>query len=277
MIEGGLRTRGSIKRGDAATPLVSVITVVRNGMPLVERTIDAILSQTYSNVEYIVVDGASTDGTVELLRRRDDEIDYWLSEPDAGLYDAMNKGIALVSDPSSYVLFANSDDRLYEPETIEKMITAGKGADFIYGKQVLTDGETAAVLGSEIDLSGLARRNISHAATLVRRGVFDTVGKFDLRYKLVADYDFFVRCFQSPVESRFVDQVVSEVSMFGLSETQFRVLLRERLDVIAARFKGVARLTATAQIYCYDIPRNVLRGELRKRGLLSRWRAIKGM
>jgi glycosyltransferase involved in cell wall biosynthesis len=277
MIEGGLRARGEVKSRKGDAPLVSIITVVRNGMPLVERTIDAILSQTYPNIEYIVVDGASTDGTVDLLRRREGEIDYWMSEPDAGLYDAMNKGIALVSDASAYVMFANSDDRLHEPRTIQNLVSAGKGADFIYGKQILTDGETSAVLGNEVNLKDLARGNVSHAATLVRRDVFDTVGKFDLRYKLVADYDFFVRCFQHPVESRFVDQIVSEVSMFGLSETQFRLLLRERLDVIANRFGAVSRLTAAARIYCYDIPRNFLRGELRKRGLLSRWRAIKGM
>jgi hypothetical protein len=133
------------------------------------------------------------------------------------------------------------------------------------------------VLGTEVKLKDLERRNISHAATLVRRSVFDTVGKFDLKYKVVADYDFFIRCFQHPVESRFVDQIVAEVSMFGLSETQFRLLLSERLDVIARRFGTIARLGAAARIYCYDIPRNFLRSELRKRGLLSRWRAIKGM
>lgn len=277
MSEGGLRTRGTIKRGNAGTPLVSIITVVRNGMPLIERTIDAVLSQTYRNVEYIVVDGASTDGTAELLQKRENEIDYWISEPDAGLYDAMNKGIALVNDPDAYVLFANSDDRLHAADTIEKLISAGGGADFIYGKQILTDGESTAVLGREVKLKDLARGNISHAATLVRRRVFDTVGKFDLKYKLVADYDFFVRCFQHPVQSRFADQIVADVSMFGLSETQFRLLLRERIDVIATRFGTVPRLAAAARIYCYDIPRNVLRGELRKRGLLSRWRAIKGM
>lgn len=277
MIEGGLRTRGSVKSGNREAPLVTVITVVRNGIPLVERTIEAVLAQTYANVEYIVIDGASTDGTVDLLQHFDEELDYWMSEPDAGLYDAMNKGLALVSDPACYVMFANADDRLYEPDTIKNLVSAGNGADFVYGKQVLTDGETSAVLGSAVRLNDLARGNISHAATLVRRSVFATVGNFDLRYRLVADYDFVVRCFQQSVRSCFVDQIVSEVSMFGLSETQFRLLLKERLDVIATRFGGISRLAATGQIYCYDIPRNFLRGELRKRGLLSRWRAIKGM
>lgn len=277
MSDGGLRSLGKVKRGSTHAPLVSIITVVRNGMPLVERTIDAVLSQTYPNIEYILVDGASTDGTLALLRSRENEIDYWVSEPDAGLYDAMNKGISLVTDTSSYVMFANSDDRLYESDTVEKLVAAGKNADFIYGKQILTDGETSAVQGSEVKLKDLVRRNISHAATLVRRSVFETVGKFDVKYKVVADYDFFIRCFQYPVECRFVDEIVSEVSMFGLSETQFRVLLSERLDVIETRFGAVPRLAAAGRIYCYDIPRNFLRGELRKRGLLSRWRAIKGM
>ena len=79
------------------------------------------------------------------------------------------------------------------------------------------------------------------------------------------------------VTSRFVDRVVAEVRMFGLSETQFMLLLRERLDVIRQRFRGVPRLAAVAQIYCYDIPRHFLRGQLRHHGLLSLWRAIKAI
>jgi glycosyltransferase involved in cell wall biosynthesis len=277
MVEGGSRTRGVTKSGTSSNPLVSVITVVRNGAASIEKTMTAVLEQTYPNLEYIVVDGASNDGTVDLLRRYDNRIGYWISEPDKGLYDAMNKGIDLVNDPNSYVMFANSDDRLAATDSVARLVEAGGGADFIYGRQLLTDGHTSAVLGSEVTLERLARRNISHAATLVRRHVFDTVGKFDLRYKLVADYDFFVRCFARPVSTRFVDQVVSEVSMFGLSETKFMQLLNERLDVIARRYSGVPRLSAATRIYCYDIPRNFLRGQLRKHGLLNSWRAMKGV
>jgi len=277
MIEGGLRTRGKVKRGDAANPLISVITVVRNGASGIEATVSAVLGQTYPNLEYMVVDGGSTDGTLDLLRRFDDRIDYWMSEPDDGLYDAMNKGIALVTDPDAYVLFANSDDRLYSPDAVELLVTEGRGADFVYGKELLTDGEVSSVMGSEVTLDDLARRNICHAASLTRRRVFDIVGTFDPRYRLVADYDFFVRCFAHPVTSRFVDRVVAEVRMFGLSETRFMLLLRERLDVIRRRFRGVPRLAAVVQIYCYDIPRHFLRSRLRHHGLLSLWRAIKAM
>src|SRR5215211_1823267 len=203
MIEGGLRTRGKAKRGDAANPLVSVITVVRNGASGIEKTISAVLAQTYPNLEYLIIDGASADGTLDVVRRFDDRIDYWMSEPDNGLYEAMEKGIALVTDPDAYVLFANSDDRLYSPDAVELLVTEGRGADFVYGKELLTDGQASSVLGSEVTLEHLARRNISHAASLTRRRVFDVVGTFDPRYKLVADYDFFVRCFARPVTSQF--------------------------------------------------------------------------
>jgi glycosyltransferase involved in cell wall biosynthesis len=277
MIEGGLRTRGKVKQGDAANPLISVITVVRNGASGIEATINAVVGQTYPNLEYLIVDGGSTDGTLDILRRFDDRIDYWVSEPDNGLYVAMNKGIALVTDPDAYVLFANSDDRLCSPAVVELLATGGGGADFVYGKELLADGEASSVLGCEVALDDLARRNIAHAASLTRRRVFDIIGAFDLRYKLAADYDFFVRCFAQPVTSRFVDLVVAEVRMFGLSETEFMLLLRERLDVIRRRYRGLPRLAAVAQIYCYDIPRHFVRGQFRHLGLLSLWRAIKAM
>src|SRR6476619_4048805 len=104
MVEGGSRTRGEKKSGTSLNPLVSVITVVRNGAASIEKTMTAVLGQTYPNLEYIVVDGASSDGTVDLLRRFDDRIAYWISEPDKGLYDAMNKGDAMVKDSDSYVM-----------------------------------------------------------------------------------------------------------------------------------------------------------------------------
>jgi glycosyltransferase involved in cell wall biosynthesis len=277
MIESGLRTRGIVKRGDGANPLVSVITVVRNGEAGIGKTIEAVLEQTYPNVEYLIIDGASTDGTLDIIRRFDDRIDYWMSAADNGLYDAMNKGIALVTDPEAYVMFANADDRLISATAIETLVNEGRRADFIYGKELLTDGEISSVMGSEVTFESLARLNICHAASLTKRRVFDALGRFDLRYRIVSDYDFFVRCFTSPATTRFVDQVVAEVRMFGLSETRYMLLLQERLDVLARRYRGIPRLSAAARIYCYDIPRHFLRGQLRRHGLLSSWRALKGM
>src|SRR6266542_5471148 len=110
--EGGRRLHGARKASRPGLPLVSVITVVFNRARHIEETIRAVLAQSYPNVEYIVIDGGSTDGTIEIIRRYDDRIDYWISERDAGVYDAMNKAVSLVSDPDAYVLFANAGDRL---------------------------------------------------------------------------------------------------------------------------------------------------------------------
>src|SRR5215207_2505851 len=114
--EGGRRFRGQVRRGTVVNPLVSVITVVYNGVEHIEEAIRAVASQTYPNIEHIVIDGGSTDGTLDVLYRNDDVISYWRSEKDRGIYDAMNKGVTLVSDPDSYVLFANADDTLYSAD-----------------------------------------------------------------------------------------------------------------------------------------------------------------
>lgn len=270
-----MRVRGGEKKRRGTGPLVSIITVVRNNASGLGATVSAVLEQTYPDIEYFVIDGGSTDGTVDVLRRFDDRIDYWLSERDTGLYDAMNKGIALVRDRDAYILFANSGDMLASPDAVESLVSESHGKDFVYAQERLTDGEIAAVVGHEVSLGTLATDNICHAAAMVRKSVFDTVGSFDLRYRIVADYDFFVRCFAHPVETRFVKRVIAEVGMFGLSETNFMMLFRERLDVLRRHYRGFSRMRAVARIYCLGIPRHFFRARLRRLGLLSFWRAVK--
>jgi glycosyltransferase involved in cell wall biosynthesis len=265
-----------VKHGDPAKPLVSIITVVKNGADTIEETIRAVVGQTYPQIEYIVVDGASTDGTVDILRRYDDKIDHWISEPDEGLYHAMNKAVSFVTDPDAYVVFANSDDRLAAPTTIEAMVEAGGGADLIHGRERLGDGEVVSIAGGDVTVSDLAHQNFCHPATLTRRRLFDTVGLFDTRYEVVADYDFIVRCFQKPVSVRFVDEIVADVRMFGMSETRFMKSCTERADVVRRHFSGFARLTGMGQIYLYDIPRNLVRHLLRRTRLLRHWRSLRG-
>ncbi|HLY96654.1 MAG TPA: glycosyltransferase family 2 protein, partial [Sideroxyarcus sp.] len=120
-IEGGARLRGSRKQPLPGKPLITVITVVFNGVATLEHTIRSVIEQTYANVEYIVIDGGSTDGTVDILRKYDADIDYWVSGRDAGIYDAMNKGIALAG--GDYIGMLNSDDFFAHPSALE-MIAA---------------------------------------------------------------------------------------------------------------------------------------------------------
>ena len=275
MIEGGLRTRGKVKRGDAVNPLVSIITVVRNGVSGIETAIKAVLEQTYPHIEYIVIDGGSTDGTIDVLRRYDDRIDYWASEPDSGIFDAMNKGIDLVQNSETYVLFANSDDRLYAPSALERLVAGGDGADLVYGRMVLTDGEVSTTMGREVVLRDLAAEMLYQPATMTRRRVFDEVGKFDTSFRIAGDYDFLVRCFAHPVTTRYVPEIVSRMQMGGISGEQYMLSCRERKRVVRTRFRSLTRLAGVWRVNLYGIPRNASRDWLSRAGLLGYWRALR--
>ena len=252
-----------------------MVTVVRNRVDHIEKTITGVLEQTYPNVEYIVIDGASTDGTVDVLRRYDDRIDYWASEPDAGIYDAMNKALDLISDPEAYVIFANSDDRFYTPFALQRLVAGGGGADLVYGRMQLTDGDAVTIQGREVELNDLAGETLCHPATLVKRRVFDEVGRFDTSFRIAGDYDFLVRCFAQPVTTRYVPEIVSRMAMGGMNEEQYMLSCRERKRVVRARFSSLTRIAGVWQVNLYDIPRNTVRHWLRAAGLLGYWRALK--
>ncbi len=275
-VEGGRRTRADRAAGTPGAPLVSVVTVVFNGAKHIEETIQSVASQTYRNIEHIVIDGGSTDGTVDIIRRHDATLSYWMSETDAGVYDAMNKGVALVTDPDSYILFANADDRLYSTQAIERVISASGGEDLVYGRMVLADEQVSSIVGKRVELEDLALQTLCHPATFVRRRIFDSVGKFDTSYTIAADYDHIVRCFAAPVSTRFVDVIVSRMRMGGLSEDRFMLSCRERKQVIRLRFPLLPRLRGIWQVNLYDIPRNTARRWIDRAGLLGHWRALKG-
>lgn len=260
----------------AELPLVSVITVVFNRADHLEEAVQAVAAQTYPKIEHIVIDGGSTDGTVDIIRRHEASIRHWVSEPDRGLYDAMNKGVSRVIDPESYVLFANADDSLFSPDTVERVIAASDGEDLLYGRMVFADGDVSGVLGRRIEFNDLAQETLCHPATFVRRRLFDTVGPFDTTFMIAADYDHIVRCFVSGATTRFVDVIVSKMRMGGLSDDRFMVSCRERKKVIRRSFPLFPRLLGVWQVNLYDIPRNAARRVLARAGLLGHWRALKG-
>ena len=117
--EGGRRTRDVQQERLRDKPLVSIITVVFNGATTLEDTIRSVLQQTYDNIEHIIIDGGSNDGTLDIIRKYDAQVDYWLSEQDAGIYDAMNKGIALAT--GDYVGMLNADDFFASAQSVQKI------------------------------------------------------------------------------------------------------------------------------------------------------------
>lgn len=126
-LKGGRRERGEQRSSSPVQPLVSIVTVVYNGAATLERTMQSVFAQSYPNIEYIVVDGGSSDATLDLLRKYEDRLDLWVSERDRGIYDAMNKGVALCT--GEWVALINADD-WYEPDTVARVVSAaGKQPD----------------------------------------------------------------------------------------------------------------------------------------------------
>lgn len=177
---------------------VSIVTVCRNSEKFLEETIQSVLSQDYDCIEYIVIDGGSTDGTVDIIQRYDSNIDHWVSEPDRGISDAFNKGVA--SSSGEYILFLNSDDRLHASDVISKIISHIVCCDYpmaIYGDCNVLSRNTGKLRYRAIieykPSTFLKGRTLPHPSLFLHRSYFDRYGLFDEAFTIAMDYELLLR------------------------------------------------------------------------------------
>lgn len=211
---------------------VSIVIATYNAAKTLDRCLSSISQQTFQDKELIVIDGGSTDGTVRLLEDSLESISYLHSGPDKGIYDAWNH--ALNHAQGEYVCFLGADDRYADPNAIRFMAEAiGNGSpDIVSGKGVLIDHEGRPIgeIGREWDYQALRRRiRICHPGTWFRRDLFDKYGVFDLRYKIVADYEWLLRLPESTT-TIFVNRTILNVGHDGVSRSQVWRRLRERRE-----------------------------------------------
>ncbi len=196
--EGGRRLRGDLARGRVGAPLVTIITVCWNSAKTIEQMIRSVMDQTYGNVEHLVIDGGSTDGTLDILRTYDASIGYFLSEPDEGLYHAMNKGLELAQ--GDYILMLNSDD-WYQPDTVARLAAAMEysGYDFAgaLARYVNADGSSYVLRSMPFDHSVLLRMPLRHETMMIPATLYDRIGPYNTDYPIIADYEFTVRLFEA--------------------------------------------------------------------------------
>ena len=191
MTVGGLRTKGITKSSRPGEPLISVVTVVYDGAATLGQTIRSVLGQTYGNVEYVIIDGGSIDGTLDVIRSYEDRIDYWQSEPDGGIYDAMNKGIALATGEYVYVL--GCDDFLVDEGIFERLKEHFlEDYDVISGTVWALDGhgwqyEFGNNYGVSVEDDLKDRVSAPHQGIFIKRSVMGRY-PFDTRYKIAAEY-----------------------------------------------------------------------------------------
>lgn len=203
----------------ADAPLISVITVALNAAATLQRTISSVLNQDYPRTEYIVIDGGSTDGTEEILRACEARLGRLLVEPDDGIADAMNKGLALAG--GDFVLFVHADDRLAGSDALSRAaarITQDPTADIYAGCIELDqDSGSRRICRRRLLASLNVKQSVPHQAALCRRRLFDELGGFDTSLAIAMDYEFFLRAYRARKTIRAIPEVICEMGSHGLS------------------------------------------------------------
>ncbi|MEX8547371.1 MAG: glycosyltransferase family 2 protein [Mucilaginibacter sp.] len=219
-------------------PLLSVITVVFNNAKGVERTMLSVLNQTYSNIEYLVIDGKSTDGTLEIIEKYRDRLAVFISEKDAGIYDAMNKGLALAK--GDYIIFMNSGDEFYEKDTVKEVFASELGADLYYGETEMINeklqslGQRRHKAPANFTWKGFKYgMSVSHQAVFIRKNL---VEPYDLKYQLSADIDWILSAAKKAQKIVNVHQYVAKYLVGGMSKKKHRQSLVERFAIMRKHY-----------------------------------------
>ncbi|WP_417536740.1 glycosyltransferase family 2 protein [Methylophaga sp.] len=227
---------------------VSIITVCFNSVETIQDTIDSVQSQTYGDIEHIVIDGGSTDGTVELLESQRSCLGVLVSEPDNGLYDAMNKGVSLATGEVIGVL--NSDDFFESEDVITSVVdtlSRSPECDLVFGDVVFVEPQDLTSVTRYYGAEHFAPWKLRfgwmppHPATFVRKVVYDTVGNYRLDMRIAADYDMFVRwLLVGGLKWKYLDRVLVRMRAGGVSTSGIKSSIRLNREIVrACRDNGV--------------------------------------
>tara|TARA_B110000438_G_scaffold220156_1_gene213204 strand:- start:31 stop:969 length:939 start_codon:yes stop_codon:yes gene_type:complete len=218
--EGGLRNKGYFKKSYDNKPLISIVTVIFNSEDYLEQAIQSVINQTYDNVEYIIIDGGSTDGTLDIIKKYSDKIDYWISEKDNGVYDAWNKALKL--SHGQWIGFLGSDD-YYEFSALQKYfenINQISKVDYISSKSnlITKDKKTIKIIGKAWNWKDFSKyMNVAHVGSLHHRSLFEKYGTYDINFPVCADYEFLLRA-KNKLKAGFVNNVLCNFRAGGQSE-----------------------------------------------------------
>ena len=222
-------------------PKLSIITINYNNLEGLKRTFESVVNQTWQEFEYIVIDGGSSDGSAEYIDSQSQHIDYWVSEPDNGIYNAMNKGIAKAT--GEYLLFLNSGDHLYSDTVFEENNQHLGKHDLVYFDiEVVGDKFSKVVFYPEyLNFSYMFSGSLPHPATFIKASLFDEFGTFDENYKIVSDWKFFiVSLFKHNCSYLKVNTLLSIFYLDGISsDLKHREMLnQERQQILNTDFKN---------------------------------------
>lgn len=216
---------------------ISIITVNLNNVEGLQRTMDSVFTQTWKEFEYLVIDGGSTDGSKELIEENTGKVDYWISEPDKGIYNAMNKGIKVST--GEYLLFLNSGDELFNNYVLEENIDAIHTEDLIYFDILLVFNDLTRIhhYPEDLKFTTFMEGAIGHPTTFIHRNLFQKIGFYDESLRIVADWKFFaIAVVKHKCTRKKVKAVLAKFYMDGVSTLNGKVVEEERKKVIKANF-----------------------------------------
>jgi glycosyltransferase involved in cell wall biosynthesis len=233
------------------SPLYSIITVVYNRSAELEATIQNILSQNFKEIEYLVIDGGSTDGTLNIIQKYSSKISKWISEPDKGIYDAMNKGIRLAT--GQWIIFMNAGDFFYNTHVLEKCAGYLESIDdkiFVYGDaEVLSP--TSKHIQNQKDRHLDLTKSIIHQATFIRSSYLKK-NPYNIRYRIMADYDSLLRVSSSsPEQCMYIPEVICVYDKTGVSSRPLYTYFKEFYSIA----RGHMSTTEFISFNFYILPR----------------------
>jgi glycosyltransferase involved in cell wall biosynthesis len=245
-------------------PLITVITVVFNGAKTLEETIQSVINQTYPNVEYIIIDGGSTDGTLDIIKKYEYYIDYWVSEKDKGIYDAMNKGVEIAN--GKWINFMNAGDKFYNKKTLEEVgiyridNNSSNKIGVLYGftyaigqsdKFIFKNSKIKILLGIPLYMPNY------HQSMFFNINAFKKIGLYDTTYLTAADYDFLVKVFLYKLEFYCVNKIVSIYDLTGISQSKYKFTLLEYRKIRKKYIKFISDFIYYVEVLKFNIKKCV--------------------
>lgn len=215
-------------------PLISIVTVSYNAVSTIEQTILSVINQTYSNIEYIIIDGGSTDGTVDVIKKYQDRVAFWVSEPDKGIYDAMNKGMGFAS--GNFLFYLGADDILFDSKVINRVSSKMETYDNVYYGDVYIN-KIRKLYWGKFSSSKLAMGNICHQAIFYPQQVYQNT-KYELKYKVYADYVYNILIYPN-VKFIYLDETISVFNYGGFSAKNIDNEFEKDINLIVIRNLGL--------------------------------------
>ncbi|GHT24682.1 glycosyl transferase [Bacteroidia bacterium] len=219
---------------------VSIVTVNLNNATGLEKTIQSVVSQTFTDYEYIIIDGNSSDNSVEVIKQYADHISYWVSEPDAGIYNAMNKGIKQAK--GDYVIFMNSADCFINSDTLSNVFSKEHTADLLVGNMIEDRKRLKARCAYPSKLTFyyfFAGQTLVHQATFTKRTLFDELGLYDEHLKICADWKFALLAlfkYNKSIENLHEDIALMDLTGLSYSDNAQQCIRQEREETLKKYF-----------------------------------------